>query len=115
MRSWLEKPRARWMAALAAGMLASAVSHAQALPENTRVRIMSSGLGGGWLDGRITLNKGSGCTMVVFDQKQPGGYTMAALNGLARLERQESGKWVDVPVKPLLAKETRDCREAAND
>lgn len=40
---------------------------------------------------------------------------MVALNSVAKLERKESGAWVDVPVKPLLAKEKKDCREAAND
>ena len=40
---------------------------------------------------------------------------MVALNGLAKLERQDNGAWVEVPVKPLLAKEPKSCREAAND
>jgi hypothetical protein len=31
------------------------------------------------------------------------------------MERPEKGAWVDVPVKALLAKETKPCREAAND
>jgi len=89
---------------------------AQGLPENTRVRVVPSGIGNGqWLDGKLALNKGSGCTMVLFDKKQPGGYTMVALNSITRMERQDKGAWVDVPVKPLLAKETKSCREAAND
>lgn len=96
--------------------VATLPAYAQALPDNTRVRILASGLGNGsWLDGRITMNKGSGCTMVVLDKKQPGGYTMVALNSVARLERPDKGGWVDVPVKALLAKETKSCREAAND
>jgi hypothetical protein len=96
--------------------IASIPLSAQALPENTPVRIVASGLGdGAWLDGRVTLNKGSGCTMVVFAKKQPGGYTMVALNSIAKLQRHEKGAWVDTPVKPLLAKETKSCREAAND
>ena len=110
-------PIYRW-AALLAGMaaFASLPLHAQALPEGAPVRIAASGLGnGGWLDGKITLNKGSGCTMVVFAQKQPGGYTMVALNAVSKLETKRDGGWVDVPVKPLLAKETKACREAAND
>jgi len=93
-----------------------AVAHAQAVPDNTRVRIVASGLGNGqWLEGRIGLNKGSGCTMVQFDRAQPGGYTSVALNSIAKLERQQNGAWVDVPVKPLLAREPKACREAAND
>jgi hypothetical protein len=94
----------------------AATAAAQALADNTRVRIVASGLGNGeWLEGKASRNKGSGCTMVVLDRKQPGGYTMVALNSVRKLERQEKGAWVDVPVKPLLDKETRSCREAAND
>jgi len=88
---------------------------AQSLPDNTRVRILATGLGGGWLDGRVQMNKSSGCTMVVLDKKQPGGYTMVALNSVGKMERQEKGAWVETPVKPLLAKERKECREAAND
>jgi hypothetical protein len=60
-------------------------------------------------------NRESCCTTIVLDNAQPGGYTMVAVNGVGRLERQENGRWIDVPVKPLGAGETRDCREAAND
>jgi hypothetical protein len=88
---------------------------AQSLPDNTRVRVIASGVGNGqWLDGRIGMNRSSGCTMVTFDRKQAGGITMVAVNSVAKLERQEKGGWVEVPVKPLLAKETKECREAAN-
>jgi hypothetical protein len=31
------------------------------------------------------------------------------------MERQEKGTWVEVAVKPLLAREKKACREAAND
>ena len=102
--------RALVLAAVAGTM---AVAHAQPVPDNTRVRIVASGLGNGqWLEGRIGLNKG---TMVQFDRAQPGGYTSVALNAIAKLERQQNGAWVDVPVKPLLAREPKACREAAND
>jgi len=94
----------------------AAVAIAQALPDKAPVRIVPSGLGdGSWQTGKLTLNKGSGCTMVVFDKTQPGGYTMVALNSVKKMERQEKGAWVDVPVKPLLAKETKECRSADND
>jgi hypothetical protein len=103
-----------WFVLLACACAAPAT--AQALPDNTRVRIVASGLGNGeWLEGKASRNKGSGCTMVLLDRKQPGGYTMVALNSVKKLERQEKGAWVDVPVKPLLDKETKSCREAAND
>jgi hypothetical protein len=103
---------------IAPAVLAAATlpAFAQALPDNTRVRVVASALGDGrWLEGKAMLNKPSGCTMIVLDNKQPGGYTMVALNSVSRLERQEKSAWVDVPVKPLLARETKSCREAAND
>lgn len=88
----------------------------QSLPENTPVRVVPGGVGDGTpVTGKLTLNKGSGCTMVVLDKALPGGYTMVALNAVKKMERQDKGTWVDVPVKPLLAKETKSCREADND
>ena len=102
--------------AFALAVAASAPAAAQGLPENTPVRVIPSGVGdGSFVTGKLTLNKGSGCTMVVLDKKLPGGYTMVALNSVKKLERQDKGAWVDVPVKPLLAKETKECRDAAND
>jgi hypothetical protein len=88
---------------------------AQGVPDGTKVRILASGLRGGWLDGKVQMNRSSGCTMVVLDKKQPGGYTMVALNAVGKMERQEKGAWVEIAVKPLLAKEKKECREAAND
>lgn len=89
---------------------------AQPLPAGTPVRVIPSGVGDGKpVAGKLVPNKGSGCTMVVLDRALPGGYTMVALNALTKLERQEKGAWIDVPVAPLLAKETKACREAAND
>ena len=63
------------------------------------VRILATGLGGGWLDGKVQMNKSSGCTMVVLDRKQPGGYTMVALNSVGKLERQENGAWALVALQ----------------
>jgi tripartite-type tricarboxylate transporter receptor subunit TctC len=102
--------------ASALALVAAAPVLAQAVPDNTPVRVVPSGVGdGSWVTGKVTRNKGSGCTMVVLDQKLPGGYTMVALNSVKKMERQEKGAWVDVPVKALLAKETKLCRDAAND
>ena len=102
--------------ASALALVAAAPAFAQAIADNTPVRVVPSGVGdGSWVTGRVTLNKGSGCTMVVLDKKLPGGYTMVALNSVKKMERQDKGAWVDVPVKALLAKETKSCREAAND
>ena len=89
---------------------------AQPLPDNTPVRAIPTGVGdGSFVTGKLVRNKGSGCTMVVLDKALPGGYTMVALNSVKKIERQDKGAWVDVPVKPLLAKETKECRNADND
>lgn len=99
-----------------AGLALAAPLAAQPLPNGTPVRAVPSGVGDGKpVTGKLVLNQGSGCTMVVFDHPLPGGYTMVALNAVKVLERQEKGGWVGVPVAPLLAKESKECREAAND
>lgn len=99
-----------------AGIALAVPLAAQPLPNGTPVRAVPSGVGDGTpVTGRLVVNKGSGCTMVVFDRALPGGYTMVALNAVKSLERQEKGGWVGVPVAPLLAKESKECREAAND
>jgi hypothetical protein len=104
------------LTALATLSLLPLAAAAQALPDDTPVRIVATGLGNGtWLEGKLRLNKPSGCTMVFLDRKQPGGYTSVALNSVAKLERRDKGAWIDVPVKPLLAREPKACREAAND
>ncbi|MFO1305387.1 MAG: hypothetical protein U1F54_16800 [Burkholderiales bacterium] len=89
---------------------------AQSVADDTPVRIVPRSAGSGaWATGKVVRNKGSGCTMVVLDKPLPGGYTMVALNSVGKMEREEKGAWVDVPVKPLLAKETKPCRDADND
>jgi len=89
---------------------------AQSLPDHTPVRVVPAGVGDGApVTGRIAMNKGSGCTMITLDRALPGGYTMVALNSVKKLERQDKGAWVEVPVASLLARETKACREAAND
>lgn len=97
-------------------ILAAAPAGAQPLPDGTTVRVVPNGAGDGApVAGKLGRNKGSGCTMVTLDRALPGGYTMLALNAVRRLERRDGGAWVDVPVAPLLAREPKDCREAAND
>ena len=85
------------------------------LPPNTAVRIQSSAIGGGWLTGKLRTSP-NGCTMIHLDRPTSvGNYTSVALNSTNRLQRVQGGTWEDVAVKPLLAKEPKDCREADND
>jgi len=38
-----------------------------------------------------------------------------ALNAVKAMQRRDGAGWVDVDVKPWLAREPKDCREADND
>ena len=78
------------------------------------VRVRNPSIGAGWLEGRIAVGQDK-CTMVFLKDKAPGGYTAMALNAVAAMQRRDGAGWADVDVKPWLAKEPKDCREAAND
>jgi len=102
----------RAMIAMAA--LVAATAWAQGLPKDTVVRVKNPSLGAGWLEGRIGVADNR-CTMVFLKDKAPGGYTAMALNAVSALQRRDGTGWADVAVKPWLAKEPKECREAAND
>lgn len=99
--------------ALALACAVAGLAGAQELRKDTVVRVQASGIESGWHEGRI--GRGGSCTMVLLDKKTRGGYTSLALNAIGRMQRREGGGWVDVDVKPALAKESKSCREAAND
>lgn len=84
-----------------------------AVPLGSKVRVQASGIGAGWHTG--VLKKGGECTMVFLDKATPEGYTALALNALSELEVAKGTAWAKVDLKPLLAKESKDCREAAAD
>jgi len=87
---------------------------AQALPKGTAVRVQVSDFGAKWNEGTIGLAP-SGCTMIYLKEKALGKYTSVSLAGAGKLQQQSSGAWSDVAVKPLLAKEPKECREGQND
>ena len=93
--------------ALAAGLLGSS-AFAGALPKGAIVRIQGIGIESGWHAGTVAIN-GEGCTMVKLDKATQHGYTMVSLMGMARLERQQSGAWTDMPIKGLRAQEPKPC------
>src|SRR5262245_13017378 len=102
-------------AALVAAQFAMCAAVAgQGLPKDTVVRVKNPSLGEGWLDGKVGIAANK-CTMVFLNQKAPGGYTSMALNAVKAMQRRDGGNWVDVDVKPWLAREPKDCREADND
>jgi hypothetical protein len=103
-----------WRRTAIVAALASAAAAAQGLPKDTVVRIKNPSLGAGWLEGRIGVAANK-CTMVFLKDKAPGGYTSMALNAVGSMQKRDGAGWTDVEVKPWLAKEPKDCREAAND
>lgn len=101
-------------ATMAALMVASMGAAAQTLPKDTAVRVKNPALGAGWLEGKVFVAP-SKCTMVLLNEKAPGGYTSMALNAVKSMQRRDGADWVDVDVRRWLAKEPKDCREADND
>jgi hypothetical protein len=99
---------------LAAALALATPAFAQGLPKDTVVRVRNPSLGAGWLEGRIGAGDDK-CAMVFLKDKAPGGYTAMALNAVSAMQRRDGAGWVDVDVKPWLAKQPKDCREAAND
>ena len=96
------------MAAALAASLSSSAALAGALPEGAPVRIEGIGIESGWHVGKVAINR-EGCTMVQLDKATKQGYTMVSLMGTSRLERQQSGAWVDQPIKGLHAQEPKAC------
>lgn len=102
-------------AALAAALAClAAAAHAQPLAKETVVRVKNPSLGAGWLEGKVGVAQNR-CTMVFLKDKAPGGYTSMVLAAVTALERRDGGTWVAVDLEAALAKETKECREAAND
>ena len=85
----------------------------QALPNGTTVRVQSSELIPGWHIGKLEITR-EGCAMVWMSSSEvPGGRKGLGLIFIAKLERQEGQIWIDVPVKPLMEREPKSCREGA--
>lgn len=102
------------LAALAAGG-GWAQANAADLAKGATVRFEGtpgSELSPGWHPGTM-LTTGQGCAMVATpDARMPGGRRYLALLFVQRLERQDGARWVEVPIKPLIEKEPKSCREA---
>jgi hypothetical protein len=100
--------------AVAAFVLQVAPLRAQSLAKGAQVRVQVPDFGADWHDGAIGVSP-NGCTMVYLRKKALGNYDSVALAGVARLQQQRDGVWADVPMKPLVAKEAKPCREGLND
>ncbi len=109
-----EKPVAAVPAPLASTQASAGETLHSAVADGTAVRIESSYLESGWLEGRLGPSP-SGCRMVFLDKPTDGGYTSVALMTLKRLERKDGAEWREVAVQPLLDREPAHCLEAAAD
>ena len=88
--------------------------HAQGLAKGAVVRVQVSDFGSNWHEGTVGVAP-NGCTMVYLKEKALGRYTSVSLAGAGKLQEQRGGTWTDVPVKPLLAREPKPCRDGQND
>ena len=81
---------------------------------DTTVRIQGSGIELGWHDGKITVTS-EGCTMIKLQKPTRNGYTLIGLPATRRMQRQQGGDWVEVPLEALRDNEPRQCLEAGAD
>lgn len=100
--------KARSIAFALAATLSGTAAFAGALPKGAPVRIEGIGIESGWHAGKVAINS-EGCTMVQLDKATKQGYTMVSLMGTARLERLQSGAWVEQGIKGLRAQEPKPC------
>lgn len=83
------------------------------LPDGSAVRFQASPaseLPAGWHSGTAYT---ADCVMVLIpDAKMPRGQRALGLPLIQKLERRSGAGWVEVPVRELLSKEPKRCREA---
>lgn len=103
----------RLIGAAALAFMASAAL-ADRVAIDTTVRIEGSGIELGWHDGRITVT-GGGCTMIKLQKPTRDGYTLISLVATKRMQRQQGGTWVEVPLEALRDNEPRQCLEEGAD
>lgn len=104
--------RAIWVCvAILIGAQLPAVTQASEVPLGAKVRVIANGAGG-WYVG--VLKKGGPCTMVFLEQPTPEGYSAFALNALRAIQVAQGRSWTATHIAPLLARESQECREAAN-
>jgi len=103
----------RLIAATALVFMAS-VALADRVAIDTTVRIEGSGIELGWHDGKITVTSG-GCTMIKLHTPTKDGYTLISLVATRRIQRQQGGAWVELPLQALRASEPKECLEDAAD
>ncbi len=79
-------------AALVVMALVTVEARAGALPSDTAVRVVGSGIEPGWFEGRSS-SPDEGCTMVKLARPTKDKYTMLALVAVASIEKKEGAGW----------------------
>jgi hypothetical protein len=101
-------------AALLVMALVTAEARAGALPNDTQVRVVGSGIEPGWFEGKIFIT-GEGCTMVKLSRATKDRYTMLALVAVANIEKKNGAQWTALSLDELKAKEPKRCLAAGAD
>lgn len=96
-----------------ATVLVATSAVAAELPKGAVVRAQITGSDSSWHEGRITVTP-EGCTMVSLDQPTKDGYKLIGLVALLHIERKTGSSWTDVSLRPLIAKEPKQCLEGAD-
>jgi hypothetical protein len=82
---------------------------AQDLPDGAEVRIQSSQLHPGWHEGTVQITK-EGCVLVWKPAPEVFGRGLGlGLMFIQKLERKDGGKWIELPVAPMIKKEPKTC------
>ena len=102
------------VAALLGTSLVSLSALAGGLASNVPVRIVSSGIEGGWFEGRTDITS-EGCTVVKLSKATKDGYILLSLIAVNRLQQKEGSGWRDLSVADLRAREPKQCLVEGSD
>jgi hypothetical protein len=98
----------RVAAALLVSSLVCGSAFAGGIASNVPVRIVGSGIEGGWFEGRTAITS-QGCTVVKLSKATKDGYILLSLVAVSRLQEKDGASWRDLSVADLRAREPKRC------
>jgi hypothetical protein len=104
----------RVAAALLVSSLVSVSAFAGGIASNVPVRIVGSGIEGGWFEGRTAITS-EGCTVVKLSKATRDGYILLSLIAVNRLQQKDGDGWRDLSVADLRAREPSQCLVEGSD
>jgi hypothetical protein len=104
----------RVAAALWVTSLVSVSAFAGGIASNVPVRIVGSGIEGGWFEGRTDITS-EGCTVVKLSKATKDGYILLSLIAVNRLQEKDGNGWRDLSVADLRAREPKHCLVEGSD